>query len=220
MNAGFDSLRVHRKGGNNGSLAINPQTAQQIRAYLEAAGHEDDLDGPLFRPLRNNGKVNRSMGPDVDARHIDHYAVDRVVRKYALRIGTQQLLPLSPIRNSEFFSNHWLENRLPLEPEWHELRERTSNALHDLLALWKKQRELVEHYGDEQGLEEAFIQPVLRSLGWTLKYQTFLQRREPDYALFQHEAAHAAANDSKSTCFPKTSETSSQSSTTYARLGF
>lgn len=87
VNAGFDSLRVHRKGGKKGSLAINPQAAQRIRAYLEAAGHEDDLDGPLFRPLRNNGKVNRSMGAEVDARHMDPDAIDRIVRKYALGIG-------------------------------------------------------------------------------------------------------------------------------------
>ncbi len=87
MNAGFDSLRVHRKGGKKGSLAINPQTAQRIRTYLETAGHAADFDGPLFRPLRNNGKVNRSMGPDVDARHMDPDAVDRVVRKYALHVG-------------------------------------------------------------------------------------------------------------------------------------
>ncbi|MCG8408627.1 MAG: tyrosine-type recombinase/integrase [Phycisphaerales bacterium] len=87
INAGFDSLRVRRKGGKKGSLAINPQAAQRIRAYLESAGHTEDLDGPLFRPLRNNGKVNRSMGPEVDARHMNPDAIDRVVRKYALRIG-------------------------------------------------------------------------------------------------------------------------------------
>lgn len=87
VNAGFDSLRVHRKGGKKGSLAINPQAAQRIRAFLDAAGHAEDLDGPLFRPLRNNGKVNRSMGPEVNARHMDPDAIDRIVRKYALRVG-------------------------------------------------------------------------------------------------------------------------------------
>src|SRR5207245_1037426 len=40
------------------------------------------------------------------------------------------------------------------------------------------------HYGDEQGLEAGFIQPVLKALGWEFKYQTWLQGREPDYALF------------------------------------
>lgn len=87
VNAGFDSLRVHRIGGNKGSIAINPQPAQRICAYLASAGHADDLDGPLFRPLRNNGKVNRSMGPEVNARHMDPDAIDRVVRKHAFRIS-------------------------------------------------------------------------------------------------------------------------------------
>src|SRR6266436_4483262 len=33
MNRGFDSLKVVRKGGKKGSLAIHPQTAQRIRDY-------------------------------------------------------------------------------------------------------------------------------------------------------------------------------------------
>ena len=70
-----------RKGGRREALAINPQTAQRIRAYLEAAGHGDQLDAPLFRPLRGNAKpldVAGRMDPD---------AIDRMVRKYAAAIG-------------------------------------------------------------------------------------------------------------------------------------
>jgi hypothetical protein len=43
-------LRVSRKGGRRDALAINPQTAARIRAYLEVAGHGADIEGPLFRP--------------------------------------------------------------------------------------------------------------------------------------------------------------------------
>lgn len=81
QNRGYDSLRVTRKGGRRDALAINPQTATRLRAYLEAAGHAADMDGPLFRPLAHNGKrqeARRRMDPD---------AVDRVVRKYALGLG-------------------------------------------------------------------------------------------------------------------------------------
>ena len=46
MNRGFDSLKVVRKGGKKGSLAIHPQVAQRIRDYLELAKHGDDLEGP------------------------------------------------------------------------------------------------------------------------------------------------------------------------------
>jgi integrase len=80
-NRGFDSLRVTRKGGRRDALAINPQTAARLQAYLERAGFANDMDGPLFRPLSHNGKATlrrRAMDPD---------AIDRVVRKYATLIG-------------------------------------------------------------------------------------------------------------------------------------
>jgi site-specific recombinase XerD len=76
QNRGFDSLRVIRKGGRREALAINPQAVVRLRSYLERAGHGDDSDGPLFRPLHHNGKqrqMRRAMHPD---------AIDRVVRKY------------------------------------------------------------------------------------------------------------------------------------------
>jgi hypothetical protein len=101
----------------------------------------------------------------------------------------QSHLLLTSLRNRDLFSSHWLEKRLPLEPEWNELRENARSVLIALGDLWWTQKNRVEKYGNEQGLEEAFIQPVLRELGWKLKYQTFLQGREPDYALFFDDAS-------------------------------
>jgi integrase/recombinase XerD len=49
-----------RKGGKKGSLAIHPQAAQRIRDYLDLAKHGDDLDGPLFRPVKDNRKAQES----------------------------------------------------------------------------------------------------------------------------------------------------------------
>lgn len=97
------------------------------------------------------------------------------------------------VRNIGLFSSHWLENRFPLEPELIALREESTAVLTRLGAVWKTQRGRVEHYGDEQGLEEAFIQPILRELGWKLKYQAFLDGREPDYALFLDDESLDAA---------------------------
>jgi hypothetical protein len=97
--------------------------------------------------------------------------------------------PSGHLRNSGLLSSHWLENRLPLEPEWKELRGDAQHVLDQLLELWKVQRTRVASYGDEQGLEQGFIQPVLSSLGWKLKYQTYLQGRKPDYALFLTDEA-------------------------------
>jgi site-specific recombinase XerD len=83
QNRGFDSLRVIRKGGRKEALAINPQSAQRIRAYLDLAGHANDHDGPLFRPLKHNGQrhARRPMSPD---------NVDHIVRRYAERIGMER----------------------------------------------------------------------------------------------------------------------------------
>jgi integrase/recombinase XerD len=81
QNRGFDSLRVMRKGGRRDALAINPQTAARLRAYLDAARHGADIDGPLFRPLKHNGKRQEKRP------HMDADAIDRVVRKYAGALG-------------------------------------------------------------------------------------------------------------------------------------
>jgi integrase/recombinase XerD len=77
QNRGYDSLRVWRKGGRRDALAINPQTTARLRSYLEEAGHGADIDGPLFRPLKHNGKRDE----------VDPDAIDRVVRKYAGALG-------------------------------------------------------------------------------------------------------------------------------------
>jgi integrase/recombinase XerD len=48
---GCDALRVTRKRGIRAIVAIQPETAHRLRAYLEAAGHAEDREGPLFRPM-------------------------------------------------------------------------------------------------------------------------------------------------------------------------
>jgi site-specific recombinase XerD len=80
-NAGYKSLHFIRKGGEDLSLSINPQTTQRIEDYLAAAGHGGDLEGPLFRPLRKNQLRTEPR------RHLHPAAVDRILRKYARAIG-------------------------------------------------------------------------------------------------------------------------------------
>lgn len=79
--AGYKSLSFTRKGGEDHALALNPQTAQRIQEYLSAAGHADDLHGPLFRamPSRHSSTTVR--------RHLHPETVDRVLRKYARLAG-------------------------------------------------------------------------------------------------------------------------------------
>src|SRR5260370_29942791 len=54
QNRGYDSLRVSRKGGRRDALAINPQTAARLRAYLALPRHALATDPPLFPPLPPN----------------------------------------------------------------------------------------------------------------------------------------------------------------------
>jgi integrase/recombinase XerD len=81
MNRGYDALRMTRKGGKRDSLAIHPETTQRLGTYLDTSGHGDDLDGPLFRPLRPNGK-----GQSV-RRHLDPNRIDGVLQQYVRQLG-------------------------------------------------------------------------------------------------------------------------------------
>ena len=106
-NRGFDSLKVIRKGNRKDALAINPQAAQRIKAYLELAGHSDDLGGPLLRPLHHNRHskdLRRGMSPD---------AVDRVLRKYAALVGLSRGYSAHSMRAT--FITTALENGASLE---------------------------------------------------------------------------------------------------------
>jgi len=107
QNRGLDALRVVRKGGRREALAINPQAAQRIRAYLEKAGHGEQMEGPLFRPLRGNKK------PLDPAGRMDPDTIDRMVRKYAAKIGLTRGYSAHSMRAT--FITTALENGAQLE---------------------------------------------------------------------------------------------------------
>lgn len=96
-------------------------------------------------------------------------------------------LPFGPVTNYDLFSNHWLERRLQLEPEWQEFKDAARNALLRIAEIWEQEKDRVEKYEKEATLEEKFIQPVLRELGWKLYTQPTLTGGSPDYALFLSE---------------------------------
>ena len=46
------------KGSKNRYVPVHPATSPAIGEYLDMAGHWDDREGPMFRPINNNrGKV-------------------------------------------------------------------------------------------------------------------------------------------------------------------
>ncbi len=108
-------------------------------------------------------------------------------------MAEQLELHFGPYRNSAMFSAHWLKNRLPLEPEWEQHRDSAEGLATKLLEFWRVQKSRVEKYGSEQTLEHAFIQPVMNMLGWKLSYQTYLDGRKPDYALFLSDTEYESA---------------------------
>jgi len=81
QNQGYWSLHFVRKGGEDLSVSVNPQTAQRIHEYLKATGHDTDLDGPLLRPTRPNGRSSE------DRRRMSADMVDRILKKYCRQVG-------------------------------------------------------------------------------------------------------------------------------------
>ena len=107
QNRGYDALRLTRKGGRRDALAIHPQAAHRIRAYLDQAGHGNDQAGSLFRPLRGNAKAHNPAG------RMDPDAIDRLVRKYVAAIGLTRGYSAHSMRAT--FITTALENGAQLE---------------------------------------------------------------------------------------------------------
>jgi site-specific recombinase XerD len=85
-NAGYKSLHFIRKGGEDLSLALNPQTAQRIEEYLAVAGHGDDPSGPLFRPVKPAKPRKRTRKREL-RRPLQPEAIDIILRNYAAIAG-------------------------------------------------------------------------------------------------------------------------------------
>jgi len=78
---GIVHLRIHGKGSKIRFVPLHPMAQRLIEDYLIEAGHNDDLKGPLFRPVRNNrtGELNRPLNPNSVYRNI--------LRKYGAAAG-------------------------------------------------------------------------------------------------------------------------------------
>ena len=109
-NRGYLSLRYIRKGGKQHSVTLHTQTAQRIQEYLAKAGHGEDVEGPLFRPVRTSWKK-----PDADMRRfLDPDMIDRIVRKYVKEaLGHTRGFSAHSCRAT--FATTALENKCPLE---------------------------------------------------------------------------------------------------------
>ena len=62
---GVPHLRVQGKGGKLRYIPTHPNALRLISEYLEAAGHEMEMDRPLFRPIKNprTGQITAALTP-------------------------------------------------------------------------------------------------------------------------------------------------------------
>lgn len=79
QDAGFDCLRFIWKGGHEHAVALNPQTAQRIRDYLQTAGHGGVGESPLFLTVRGEGPP----------RGLTDKQVGRILGRYVRLLGIE-----------------------------------------------------------------------------------------------------------------------------------
>lgn len=85
--SGVPHIRVQGKGGKTRYVPTHPATLGHITEYLTKAGHAGDLDGPLFRPVRNTRGGGSTDGA-LSVSGIYEFAV----RAYMRQIGLSQEL--------------------------------------------------------------------------------------------------------------------------------
>jgi integrase/recombinase XerD len=69
-------FRVEGKGEKGRFVAVSPETQRLIHAYLEVAKHGGDVEGPLFRPVKNQttGVLRKPLNPkSVYQEIVQHY---------------------------------------------------------------------------------------------------------------------------------------------------
>jgi len=81
MLKGVLHFRVQGKGEKERYVPVHPATQRLIAEYLEAAGHGKELEGPLFRPVKNNvtGTLVKPLHPNS--------VYETVVLRYAREVG-------------------------------------------------------------------------------------------------------------------------------------
>lgn len=78
---GVNHFRIKGKRDKIRFLPIHPMALRLIEEYLLKAGHGEDVNGPLFRPVKNNrtGELRRALDPGS--------VYTNIVRKYGLETG-------------------------------------------------------------------------------------------------------------------------------------
>lgn len=106
-------------------------------------------------------------------------------------------LVLTSYRNSNIFSNHFLQNRVINLEEWKQDLN-VEKVFNKIKEIYKDQKELLKKYNEHQ-LEDNFIKPIFKELGHFFEVQetTDKSARRPDYAFFPSEEEKRSAIKNK-----------------------
>ncbi len=105
------------------------------------------------------------------------------------------------LNNQNLFSNNYLLNRLPETDLWKTQKPKSSIAFEEIGKAYESIKSLNLGPGEEAGLEDKFIRPVLQALGyeWDVQPTTNrgLKKKRPDYALFKDKVSLTDARKDK-----------------------
>lgn len=81
LRRGVQHLKIHGKGGKTRYVPAHAQALERIAEYVAAAGHHEDLNGPLFRAVRQlaDGQRAKPLSPGA--------LYNSVVMVYAKEVG-------------------------------------------------------------------------------------------------------------------------------------
>jgi len=81
LRRGVPHLKIHGKGNKIRFLPAHAGALSRINDYLLEAGHREDLNGALFRPVKNptGGDLEKALSPTG--------VYSRIVKKYAREVG-------------------------------------------------------------------------------------------------------------------------------------
>ncbi len=77
---GVPHLKVSGKGGKTRYIPLHPAANRLVYEYIELAGHGNDANGPLFRPVSHNAQDNSNKAITADG-------IYKIVRAYSGQLG-------------------------------------------------------------------------------------------------------------------------------------
>jgi hypothetical protein len=88
---GAEHLSVSGNGGKKRYLPPRAGTNGLINDYLDAAGHGEDLNGAVFRPIRNRatGELDKAISPDASISWCARTRPNLGLRSVRMRYGRQ-----------------------------------------------------------------------------------------------------------------------------------